>query len=196
MIFLLVEFPVQVLAKPGSLLVETSPFKGLWGQTTFRVEHKAYKTISIGYMAEHYDIIGEDEGFKDQNLKLSSEVLWYLPGTVAPNFFLSLGITGERELMGRKAQNPYHRFGSSSSREKYTFWVQKNYYLSLHQSIGVRFYSTYFWTASLKFLADELIAHSSAMESLEGDYTTAENNVSIRPLTKFSMLLHVGLWIP
>lgn len=196
LIFLNLTHPLQALAKPGSFLIETSPFKGLWGQTAFRAEHQVYKSVSVGYMAEKTDIIGENQEFKDQSIRLASEILWYLPSTTTPSFFVSLGISGERELLGRLAENPYHRFGSSSSQDKFTSWIQKNYYLSLHQSMGLRFYSTYFWTASLKLIADELITHSSTIEAVKGDLATVKENIKIRPLTQFNMLLHVGLWLP
>ncbi|NRA45165.1 MAG: hypothetical protein HRU09_09445 [Oligoflexales bacterium] len=186
----------QVAAKPSTFLLETSPFKGLWGQTSIRAEHQLHRPLSAAYMIEKIETLGEHMDSKDQKLKIGAEVLWYLSSQSAQSFFVSLGFSGEREILGRKAQNPYHRFGSNSSQEKYTFWRQKSDYLSLHQSIGIRFYSTYYWTASFKFVADELIAHSNNIESIRGDLKTADNNLKVRAHTKFNMVLNVGLWIP
>lgn len=188
--------PLQGTAKPSSLLLETSPFKGLWGQSAFRAEHQLHENISAGYMLEKIHLASEREATQDHSLSLATELIWYLPSGTIPSFFVSLGIKGEREVVGRLARNPYHRFGSSTAQDKYTTWIQRNDYLSLHQSLGMRFYSSYFWTASFKFLADELVTQSSSIESIEGDLSTAEKNMNIRPLTKFNLVLHVGLWLP
>ena len=187
---------LQVSAKPSSFLIETSPFKGIWGQSAFRAEHPLHKPLSVGYTFENVETTGEREGNKDQSIRLAAELIWYLPMQGSQSFFASFGLSGEQETLAKQALNPYHRFGSSSTQDKYTFWKQKSNYLSMYQSIGLRFYSSYYWTASFKFLADELIAQSSNIESLQGDLATAESNSNIRANTKFKILLHVGLWIP
>ena len=183
----------DALGKTSTLIVEISPFKGIWGHPSLSLQHGIGADWAIEYGFERVHSKGVLKDIQNSKNSASAAVVWYISPTLY-GLHLSLGSRLQQAKSGHKSPTPYER-QRSHFQFKDTRWVEESYSLSFDQTLGLRFYHSPIWTSSIRLLSTVLVTHSSQFTRLDGDGLATPPSSMNRSKNRFAILLFVGLRI-